>query len=756
MELDRFYELVPSKDYAIHAAAIQRADYSLFDTRAFQNSFSEETQEEAKNVYFYLNDMSCYACVWVCEQATRKIDSNCRLSINMATGEASLHLPKGAKPLSEFVRTYESLGYAVTPNRSDKKARHSDLSRIGVAFFCLMNVMMLAFPEYLDERSLDVMFRNVFRALSAVLAAFAIFYSGWPFLVNALNSLKKGRVHLDFPISLALVVGYSYSVMNLIQGEDHVYFDSMTAVVALVLSGRFIQKRALDRIIREQAKFLEGEARFVRLNTELGPKMVPLTSIQASQSISVLPGEIIPLKGRLESPSADVSYGLLRGETLSEEIKQGSIIFAGAMNGSQPLTLETLEDGSESFLLHIQAASRALYQEKGRFLGLSEKMAKFFVVLVLGAAVGVGIWFMPHDPEEGFRRFAAVLLVACPCVFGFGAPLVIARAFQIGLKRGIVFRSQNSLERLCLAKDFYFDKTGTLTQDEARVKNAEWHSENLQKLGISEADVRSLLREVCRFSRHHVAQGLASWAGDEGTALEFSSVHNVREAFGQGLSLEWRGLTLRVGRSGFCFDSIKPDRAAVATFVSVNGLEVLSFQLDESLRPEADSCLQELSAQGRNIFVLSGDKKERVQDLGKELKISASHLLSELSPGEKLLHIPDKRHSVMVGNGINDALASSGASIGIALANASDAMKEASDISFQQEGLAPLLAAIALSAEARKVMTRCFGLALAFNAIAMSLAVTGLITPVMAAVLMPLSSISVFLSSQRFSYVGAH
>ncbi len=754
MELDHFYELVPSKDYALHAAAIQRADYSLFDTEAFQKGFAEESKEETKQIHFYLNDMSCYACVWVCEQVTKKIDARCSLSINMATGEASLLLPKGAKPLSEFVKTYESLGYGVTPNRSSRSGKGSELNRIGVAFFCLMNVMMLAFPEYLDSQSLAPSFRQVFRALSAVLAGIAIFYSGWPFLKNAVMSLKQGKVHLDFPIGLALLVGFGYSLMNALQGAAHVYFDSMTAVVALVLSGRFVQTRALEHILREQAKFLEGDAHFVRLETAAGPKMVPLTSVRMFEKISVLPGEIIPLKGRLASLGADISYGLLRGESVSEGVNQGELISAGAMNGSRPLTLEALEDGTQSFLLHLQSASRALYQEKGRFLSLSEKMARFFVVLVLGAAFGVGLWFLPSNPEEGFRRFAAVLLVACPCIFGFGAPLVIARAFQLGLKRGIVFRSQNSLERLSLAKFFYFDKTGTLTQDEGRVKAATWHSENLLGLGLDKTEILPLLRELPLVSRHHVAQGLGSWALDGVPSIGKFPIRNVKEIFGQGLSFEWGTSALRIGRVGFCFGSESPGAANADSYVTIDGKEILRFQLDESLRPEADECLRQLVEGGRKPLVLSGDKKERVRALGQALGISDTHLFSELSPSDKLFSIAHKEQSVMVGNGINDALASSGAAIGIALANASDAMKEASDISFQREGLSPLLTAIALSAEARKVMKRCFALALAFNSIAMSLALTGLVTPVMAAVLMPFSSITVFLSSQRFQLKG--
>lgn len=749
MELDRFYDLVPSNYYAATASVVPRVDYSLFDTDAFQKGFAEKTENESQYVHFYLNDMTCYACVWVCEQVTKKIDSRSSLSINMTTGEASLLLPSGSKPLSEFVKTYESLGYAVTPNRNHKKESRSELNRIGVAFFCLMNVMMLAFPEYLDIASLSETFRNVFRYVSAALAGLTVFYSGWPFLKNALGSVRNRQVHLDFPIGLALIVGYFYSVWNTFQAGEHVYFDSMTAVVTLVLTGRFIQSRALSTLLREQSKFMEGGSDFVRLEKETSLEMVPLPTIQKGQTLHLLPGEVIPLKSVLRSTSAEISYGLLRGESRPHVVRQGDEIFAGAVNGSSAIEVDALEEGSESFLLQLQSASRKLYQDKGRFLSLSERFARFFVGFVLAAAFGIALYFMGTDPEEGFRRFAAVLLVACPCIFGFGAPLVIAKAFQIGLQRGVVFRSQLSLENLSTSKTFYFDKTGTLTKDELKIVNVHWHDENMKSLGLERAELILVLQALSRVSRHHVPRALAQWSKSQGEALTPVTLSHVEETFGQGLSFVWNTNTYKLGRNTFCFGH--DCKQTFGTYLSVNDKEIFVCEMDEALREEARDCLTTISANGsKEIYVLSGDQKNRVESYRKALGIPSLKLLGDLSPPEKLGYIKRSDRSVMVGNGINDTLASSGASIGVALANATDAMKEASDIVLQREGLKPLLEAMEVSAEARRVMTRCFVLALSFNAVAMSLALSGIVTPVMAAILMPASSITVFFSSQRF------
>ncbi|MCX6128663.1 MAG: heavy metal translocating P-type ATPase metal-binding domain-containing protein [Proteobacteria bacterium] len=352
LELDRFYEIVQQNPDSLRPVPAQRRDYRLFDSTEFQKDFVEAEAAGRQTAHFYLENMSCYACLWVCEQITRQIDPDARLAINLASGEASLDFSAGSVALSAFFEKFEALGYAVSPHRDFQRDSKSEIARIGVALFCLTNIMMLAFPEYLGASSLEARFRLLFRGISALLAAFTTFYAGWPFLQGAFYSLRKKEVHLDLPIALALVVCFAYSLFHTITGHVHVYYDSSAAVVALLLIGRWVGARALRKVARRQAQFFDGDLRVVRCIKDDGnEELLPLSSVPSGTQIKVLPGELVAMKCRLLSPIAVVNYHLLTGEADNQSIQEGQELYAGAVNGSHPIIVESLEAGLQSFLL---------------------------------------------------------------------------------------------------------------------------------------------------------------------------------------------------------------------------------------------------------------------------------------------------------------------------------------------------------------------------------------------------------------------
>ncbi len=749
-ELDRFYEIVQENSDALRPAQVQRLDYRLFDNPDFQKEFVESADLEQQTAHFFLDNMTCYACVWVCEQVTKQIDPNARLSINLASGEATLDFSQGKIALSEFLHKFEALGYAVSPNRDFHRDGRSDIARIGVALFCLTNIMMLAFPEYLGASSLEDRFRSLFRWISTVLAAFSIFYAGWPFLKGAAYSLRKREVHLDLPIGLALVVCFFFSLGHTIIGHPHVYYDSTAAVVALLLIGRWVQGGALRRIARQQSQFLEGDYRFARKIHEDGHEQLQaLPSIEAGARLKILPGELVPLQCRLMSGVADVNYSLLTGESASQALQQGDLIQAGALNGSVPIEVLSAEPGFQSFLLHLHKASQDLYRRKGHYLGLSEKMAKAFVYFVLVMAFSVLIWNLQFSAEQAVTRFATVLLIACPCIFGFGAPLVIARAMGLGIQRGVLFRSQKALERLVLVRNFFFDKTGTLTEDNSLLRQARWNDLQLQSLHLKADQLLALFRILPSLSGHHVLAALARYAG--AGDCDRSDVRAVHEVFGQGFSLVWKGFDLRIGRANFCLNEAIVDAHALEfSYVTLHGKEILRFQLEDRLRTDARVAVSTLQKEGKQLYILTGDSSERAEKLAISLGLGQDQFAATLSPQQKLDFIATGLGTAMVGNGINDSLALARVEIGIAVANATESLKEQSDICLLRPGLDPLIRAIELSASTRKAMVRCFTFALLFNLIGMTLAVTGIATPVLAAILMPISSLSIFAIAQRW------
>lgn len=755
MELSSYYEMRGNTPSNKMNSSDNRTDYSIFDSEAFEKDFDQIGEGNIRTVNFFLNNLTCYACVWVCEQVTKQIDPEAQLLVNMSSGESSLKIPKIGKPLSEYFRTFELLGYGVAPDQSKRGNNRNELARLGVAFFCLMNIMMLAIPEYLDVKSLDVSFRNLFRGISAALAAFSIFYAGWPLLRNAMVSLRLKQLHLDLPISIALIVGFIYSFRSMLLGLPHVYFDSMTAVVALLSTGRFFQARALERIKRENAYLFDSNLEYLRVKFENGFERRPLPAVRKGDLLRILPGEVIPLQSVLVEDQAEISYGLMKGETNFRTIGKNESIDSGAVNGSNPISVVARENGADSFLLQIQQASKNLYLQKGIFITRSEKMARFFIYFTLGCAISVGLYFLPTNPDEAFRRFAAVLLVACPCIFGFGVPLVIARSFQLGIKQGLVFRSQKALEQLCEVDNYYFDKTGTLTEDESEIESLRWNTENLLINALSKSQIIDLCQHLTELSHHHIARALSRWARQLGPHQDHlpPQVSAIEETFGIGLSFLWKNKEVRVGRRQFCLGSSEIGPGSFS-FLSIDGQEILKFSLNEAIREDSFELISALKKDMKKIFILSGDGDSKVLEIGRTLGIQPYQSTGSLSPQSKLLKIQADKSSAMVGNGFNDILASSAATIGIAVLNASDALKRSSDLILNRPGVSPLIDAVRLSRECRRVMKRCFLLAFLFNSVAMILALSGIVTPIMAAILMPISSLTVFLSSQRFNLKG--
>jgi len=749
-ELKRFYEIVQENRESLRPAGPQKLDYRLFDAAEFQEGFVETAGSGEQTAHFYLENMSCYACVWVCEQVTKQIDPDASLSFNLSSGEATLEFKASKVALSEFLSRFETLGFPVSPNSEFQLNEKQEIARIGVALFCLTNIMMLAFPEYLGAASLENQFRDLFRWISTGLAALSVFYAGWPFLQGALSSLRRWQLHLDLPIGLAIVVCFFYSLLHTWQGHPHVYYDSTAAVVALLLIGRWAQGRALRRIMREKSKYFASEARFVRLQKDNGDEEITqLRSVELGQTLKILAGEVIPLKAELLSEFAEINRSLLTGEAEWLAIQQGQAIDAGSMNGGQPIVVRSLETGIQSFLLRLQNAAQILYQQKGGYAALSEKMAKAFVIFVLAMAFGSLFWHWSASSERAITRFATVLLIACPCIFGFGAPMVLSRALLLGLQRGVLFRGQNALERLALVRNFFFDKTGTLTEDDSKVDDAQWNDLQLKSFALQKDDVLNLFRKLPDFSTHHSLAALADFAGPGDRSRE--SIKAVREVFGQGISLVWRGFDVRIGRFGFCFQEHPQDEHALEySYVSVDRRNLLRFKLQDRLRTDACDAVRRLLATDRNVFILTGDSLERARAVGDELGLQADHVVARLSPNEKLGRIDDKSRNAMVGNGINDTLAMAQVEIGIAVANATESLREKADIALLAPGLDPLMRAIELSAATRRALQRCFGFALLFNLIGMSLAISGWATPVLGAILMPISSFTIFAIARRW------
>jgi Cu2+-exporting ATPase/Cu+-exporting ATPase len=679
---------------------------------------------------FFVEGIHCVACLWLLERLPRLSPEvqACRLDLGQSLLTVRLAPDAGLAPVASLIHR---LGYRPHAIQDDadlealrRAEQRADLMRLGVAGACTGNIMLMAVSLYGGATGpLAELFRWVSAALFVPVAA----YSALPFYRSAAGALKARQVNIDVPIVLALALGAAASAFNLLHGSPHIYFDSLAALVFLLLGSRYALRQLQARSSRSSQLLQEFFAPVAhRLD---GPSVqdVPPESLRAGDRARVEHGERLPADGRLLEGRTQINAAWLTGESLPVEAREGDRLWAGTVNEGAPFVLEVAEPLAESRLGRIL---RDLEQgSRPPLVGLTDRVARHFLVAVLALAVAAFAWFARTSPMDGFNRALSLLIVTCPCALALATPLTFSRALGRAWRKGYVVKSGEALERLSGVDRVCFDKTGTLTRGELAVRAWEDHKGD-------PAENRALVLALERDSLHPIARALR---------------HHLREA--GALALEGReelpGLGVR-GRLGGLPVEVRavPGGDGTATLVGlfVDGQHRATAALTDQARPEAAQAVRALEALGCRPFILSGDSAAVVARLGSELGLPPAACLASQGPEAKAGRVGGGR-TLMVGDGANDALALREAHVGLAMHGSMDLSLKAADIYLARPDLGAVADLLVLGRETRRVLLRTFGVSLAYNAVGGVLALGGWINPLAAAVLMPLSSVSVLLLS---------
>ena len=746
MHLDDYYRMLrDKKPQSLLDKKNIRFDY--LDHEGVQNTFCEKAKDDQLVAHLFLENVDCYACTWVCDQAIAKKFPGSKILVNLADQKAAIHFDPKTYKLSDLANLLDSLGYAPSPNRDFQSQEKSQLLRMGIAFFCLMNVMLLSTAEYLGSDLEGSSFYHLFRYISLGLAVLALAYPALPFYSNSLRALRKKQIHLDIPIALALLSSFAFSTYNTIMGSGPVYFDSMLAIIFLLLVGRYVQSQALHRHHRKFAAEQNSNrlARIIRPNAD--DEFRDYSLIETGERLRVLPGDLVPVNGKLLNEDATLNLEFLSGEQELLPKKKGEEILSGSMVCDHPIQVEALEDGIASELYLIESSSSQLLENKGQVLVNSEKIATFLVLLIL-AVSGIIFWYHYPRLDIAISRSVATLLIACPCAFGLGAPLIIARALQLGLKGGILFRTQKALEVLPLVKRYYFDKTGTLTKPSPVAKLS-----SLDSTVGTEDELKNILFTLNQYSNHHMAKALSRWAENHlsDDAYEKISYQNFKEDLGQGTSFGINGTQLKVGRPDFSLLQSSKRFSQANCVVSKEGRFWAAFDLDEELQAGARELIEGLQKSSHEIYILSGDQEQKVSRIAQDLQFNLENIASKLRPSDKLKILNESKDiSAMVGNGLNDSMAMAASQLSITVPNASEQAKANADLLLLKEDLQAVNKAIAISHACSKAFRRSFAFAIAFNIIGISLGASGVLSPLVAAIFMPISSLTILYLSTNW------
>ena len=753
--LSGFYALPDKRNSRVEASG---RSYAEFDHEAFQAAHVRATQNGLAEVSLYLEGVHCASCVWLVERVPMIVPGAVRAELDVTRGVARLEWDPQATALSTLARALDQLGYrphAFRGQRADDARRAEEramLTRIGVAGAIAGNVMTIALALYSGFFSgMEREFETYFRWLSFALVTPALLWPGRIFFTSAWQAVKNGGLHMDVPIALALAVGYLQGAFNTWRNEGPIYFDAVGTLIFLLLVGRYLQHRA-QRSAADSAALL-GALSPATARVVEGAEVheIPTEAVLPGMLLDVRAGDTLAADGTVERGVSSMDLALLTGESRPVSVFEGERVYAGTVNLSAPIRVRVDEAGSMSRLGRLLRDVEDGARQRPPVVLLADRLAGYFIAVVLMLAVVTAAIWWERDHSLALDHAIALLVVTCPCALAMATPLSFTVAIGRAAKRGILIKGAHALEALNGKGTLFLDKTGTLTEGRMVLESFE-----------GDATVRPLVLALEQHSRHPVAAAVASaWAD-----LPVPEASEVRETLGGGMSGRVMGRDVVVGRPEWVHAQIarEPQGEPVTPFneasdleprltpvlIAVDGAIVARAGFGDPLRREATSAVRALQRAGWDVRLLSGDASAVVRSVADALGIAAERAEGGASPERKREVVVAARANgtvVMVGDGVNDAAAISAATVGIAVRGGAEASMAAADVYLARGGIGALQELMDGARRTTGIIQRNMLLALGYNAMGVSLAMMGAIDPLFAAILMPLSSLTVVIGA---------
>ncbi len=602
------------------------------------------------------------------------------------------------------------------------------LLRIAVAGFAMMNVMLFSVAVWSGASAAT---QTMFHWIAAGIAVPALLFSAQVFVASAWSALRHGRLNMDVPISLAIILATGLSLFETAQGGERVYFDAALSLTFFLLAGRYLDHRTrmAARSASQELSALETP-RALRIS-ESRREHVDVADLAIGDEVFVPAGMRIPVDGEVMHGTSDIDRSLLTGESLAVAVREGDMLAAGEENISAPLHIRVTAVGEDTTLRRMAAMIETAENARSRYTALADRAAKVYAPLVhlLALFTFAGWILVDGDAAHALNVAISVLIITCPCALGLAVPAVMTAATGRLFRKGLLVKDATALERLAEVDAVVFDKTGTLTTGRARIDET--------ALGEGELSVLASLSEA---SEHPVSKAIAA-ALPEGVAC--SEVCDLREFPGMGVEAVWQGKRVRLGHGAWVGAEASPA-------FGIEGADPVVLPFTERLRPGAKEVANTLGGEGFEMLVLSGDGRVATGKIATELGLKEA---PEMSPAQKVETIEALRAKgnrvLMVGDGLNDAAALRAAHASMSPASALDASRTASDIVILGQSLAEIPAAIFTARDARRRVLENFAIAAGYNAIAIPVAVLGHASPLAAAIAMSASSITVLLNAMR-------
>jgi Cu2+-exporting ATPase len=733
---------------------------ALFDHAEFQKSFVKALGEHEREASLLLEGITCSACIWLNEQHVGKLPGVVAVDINYTTRRARVRWDERQIRLSTILQAVAAIGYRAYPYDAAKNEemtrdeRRRAMWRLWVAGFGMMQVMMYAFPVYIANGDMSADIETLMRWASLVLTVPVVFYSSAPFFRNAWRDLKLGRVGMDVPVALGVGGAFVASCWATVAGGGEVYFDSVTMFVFFLLGGRYLEMTARQKALsvtealtKLLPAFAQKLAQFPQVREA---EQVLVADLAVGDHVLVRPGEIIPADGVVVEGSSSANESLLTGESRPVTKTVGDAVTGGAVNAESPLVVRVEQVGETTRLSAIIALMERAAMEKPRIVELADRVATYFVGVLLLVAAGTALGWYMVDPGKALWITVSVLVVTCPCALSLATPIALTVAAGSLARDGLLVTRGHAIETLARATHFVFDKTGTLTSGHMRL--------------IDVLCLRDESRERClalaaaleQASEHPLAQAVR--AAHRGEVLPVRAALNEP---GQGIAGEVAGQIYRIGRPAYALAASGQDLPAEAAAWLDSGDTVVLladaagalalFRIGDELRPEARGLIDRLHAFGKKVVLLTGDAPAVANRVAAALGIEKVH--AGVTPGGKHACVSQLQTEgavvAMVGDGVNDAPVLALAQVSIAMGGGAQLARTQADFVLLSENLAHLQHGLQRAALTLVVIRQNLWWSFAYNIVALPAAIAGYVTPWMAGIGMSLSSLLVVLNSLR-------
>lgn len=715
--------------------------FDYLDNESIKKQLLDFASEDYERVSLTVPNIHCSSCIWLLENLSRLNPAILDSKVDFTQKQVTVHYAPKEISLKSLAEMLDTIGYSPSINLEDsaeeskqksKKSYNKNLIiKLGVAGFCFGNVMLLSFPDYLGLTGIEKQYTNFFRYLNMLLAVPVVFYAGNEYLISAFKSLKQRFTNIDVPIALGVIVLFTRSSYEVISNSGSGYFDSLTGLIFFLLIGKWFQTKTYEALSFERdyksyfplaiQKLIDGQ--YVS---------TPVKELKKGDEILVRNNEIIPGDAILVEHRAAIDYSFVTGESEPVTKNKGDYIYAGGRQVGSSIKLVIQKEISQSYLTKLW--NDKAFKEEKPHVKLVDQISRYFTLVIIVLAVGGALFWQIFDPSKTWTVFTAVLIVACPCALALSTPFTVGSVMRVFGKNKFYLKNTDVVEKISLINSLVFDKTGTLTSTEKRDVVFEGQLSTAEK---------ALVAGITANSTHPLSKLITKELTDAYDGqIAFSSFEEIT---GKGLVGEFNGNTVKVGSESFVGTKEVFEAKASRVFVTINGQLKGYFELKSRYRDGLIDLIQKLASKFR-LSVLSGDNVSEQKTLASFFPKSSGMYFNQ-SPDDKLNAIKSmqerEQNVLMLGDGLNDAGALMQSDIGIAVTEDTSHFSPASDAILEAGSLFKIDKFLSLGTAAKKIIIASFILSFLYNVGGVTLALTGQLTPLVAAILMPLSSITI-------------